>query len=116
MVPVARNKTNGRYDLQFTALLCSAAAGCPRRPNAPRDFAALRYIFRRDPTRPGAFAEARVNRNGEALPRPRAFASEINYYCAFIRRGLPLLLLWRDWPGLHVNRLSNRSPATCHFA
>jgi pimeloyl-ACP methyl ester carboxylesterase len=72
-----------------------------------RDFEGLRETFRREPTRPGAFSEADVDRYVEALARPRALTSAISYYRAFVQHGLaerrllrridaPVLVIWGE--------------------
>jgi epoxide hydrolase 4 len=71
-------------------------------------FASLRQVFRRDPVRPSAFPDAVVDRYVEAMARPRAVTSAINYYRAFVRKGLregtrtmqriecPVLVVWGE--------------------
>jgi pimeloyl-ACP methyl ester carboxylesterase len=72
-----------------------------------RDFAGLRETFRREPTRPGAFSEADIDRYVEAMARPRALTGAINYYRAFVQHGLaerrllrridaPVLVIWGE--------------------
>jgi pimeloyl-ACP methyl ester carboxylesterase len=72
------------------------------------DFAALRVPFRRDPVRPGAFDEAEIERLVTAMARPGALTAAINYYRAFVRKGLregtrglrridcPVLVIWGE--------------------
>ncbi len=46
----------------------------------------MRYVFRDDPVRPGAFGEGDIDRYVEALSRPGALTAAINYYRALARR------------------------------
>ncbi len=71
-------------------------------------FAALRWIWRRDPRRAGAFPPQDVERYIEALSRPGALRSAIHYYRALGRRrrsehqrqlrtiDCPTLLIWGE--------------------
>jgi pimeloyl-ACP methyl ester carboxylesterase len=73
-----------------------------------RDFAMLDRTLRRDPVRPGVFTDEDVRLYKEALGRPGALTSAINYYRAVFRGGLrrardevrpltvPTLLLWGE--------------------
>jgi len=100
------------------------------------NFALLEKMLRRDPVRPGAFSDADIRLYKEALVRPGALTSAINYYRAALRhpprtrgrrwpRGLPALLVWGEkdrylgpalaeglgeWvPGIRVARLADAS-------
>jgi pimeloyl-ACP methyl ester carboxylesterase len=73
-----------------------------------RDYAMIRDVFHRDPLRPGAFTQADVKRYVEAMARPGALTGAINYYRAFVRKGLregtrtirpidlPTLVIWGE--------------------
>jgi pimeloyl-ACP methyl ester carboxylesterase len=72
------------------------------------DYAALGWVLRRDPLRPGAFTEADIRKYKEALARPGALTAAINYYRAAFRYHLrnpdanlrpvqcPTLLIWGE--------------------
>jgi pimeloyl-ACP methyl ester carboxylesterase len=71
------------------------------------DFAGLRRMLRTEPLRPGAFSEADIEQYVEALKRPGALTSAINYYRAFVQYGVaerhllrridaPTLVIWGD--------------------
>lgn len=72
------------------------------------DFALLRWAFRNDPRRPDVFAPHEVERYLEALRRPGALRSGLNYYRALFRRrpsrqrrmfgriACPTLLIWGE--------------------
>jgi pimeloyl-ACP methyl ester carboxylesterase len=72
------------------------------------DFAAIRLPFRRDPVRPGAVDAAEIDRLVGAMAQPGALTATINYYRAFIRKGLreglrplrridcPVLVIWGE--------------------
>ena len=113
----------------------------PERLLATGDYRALREVFRREPTRPGAFTEQDIGRYVAAMRRPGAATATINYYRAAVRERLPhprrgatvgtiavpTLLLWGDrdphlgveltrglerWvPGIRVERF----PAASHW-
>jgi len=100
------------------------------------NFAILERMLRRDPVRPGAFTEEDIRLYKEALGRPGALTSAINYYRAAFRHpprtkgrrwpaGLPTLLVWgekdrylapslasgvTEWvSGIRIERLSEAS-------
>jgi len=108
----------------------------PERGMRRGNFALLEKMLRRDPVRPGAFSDADIRLYKEALGRPGAITSAINYYRAALRRpprtrgrrwpaGLPALLVWgekdrylgpalaeglEEWvPGIRVARLADAS-------
>jgi pimeloyl-ACP methyl ester carboxylesterase len=108
----------------------------PERGMRRGNFAVLEKMLRRDPVRPGAFTDEDIRLYKEALARPGALTSAINYYRAALRhpprtrgrrwpRGLPALLVWgakdrylgpalaeglEEWaPGIRVARLSEAS-------
>ncbi len=108
----------------------------PERGMRRGNFALLEKMLRRDPVRPGAFADADIRLYKEALGRPGALTSAINYYRAALRhpprtlgrrwpKGLPALLVWgekdrylgpalaeglEEWvPGLRIARLADAS-------
>ena len=72
------------------------------------NYAALRLPFRRDPVRPGAFTDTDLDGIVEAMARPGALTATINYYRAFLRKGLregtrtirridcPVLVIWGE--------------------
>ena len=71
------------------------------------DFALMKRGFRLDPSRPGAFTRADIDRYVEAFSRPRALTSAINYYRATFRQGpaafgavqridAPTLVVWGE--------------------
>jgi epoxide hydrolase 4 len=110
----------------------------PERAMRRGNFAILEGMLRRDPARHGAFGEEDILLYKEALGRPGALTSAINYYRAAFRypprtkgrrwpTGLPALLVWGEkdrylgptladgvleWvPGIRVERL----PAVSHW-
>ncbi len=88
----------------------AAAFQVPKLPEAilrARDFALLRRVLRRDPSRPGAFTEADIDAYVAAWSQPGALTAAINYYRAAARSRLlargrfqpiqqPTLLIWGD--------------------
>ena len=54
------------------------------------DFAALRWLFRTDPVRRGAFGDQDIERYVEAFRQPGALTGALNYYRAALRRIPPL--------------------------
>jgi pimeloyl-ACP methyl ester carboxylesterase len=108
----------------------------PERGMRRGNFALLETMLRRDPVRPGAFSDADIRLYKEALSRPGALTSAINYYRAALRHpprtrgrrwpeGLRALLVWgekdrylgpalaeglEEWvPGIRVARLAEAS-------
>jgi pimeloyl-ACP methyl ester carboxylesterase len=108
----------------------------PERGMRRGNFAILERMLRRDPVRPGAFTEEDIRLYKEALGRPGALTSAINYYRAAFRypprtkgrrwpAGLPAFLVWgekdrylapsladgvEEWvPGIRVERLPEAS-------
>lgn len=108
----------------------------PERAMRKGNFAVLEKMLRRDPVRPGTFTDEDIRLYKEALARPGALTSAINYYRAALRhpprtRGrrwpesLPALLVWgardrylgpalaeglEEWvPGIRVTRLPEAS-------
>lgn len=71
-------------------------------------FASLRRLFRTDPTRPGAFNDADIEKYVEAFSAPGALTGPINYYRAAVRSGpahvtrnvrpvaAPTLVIWGE--------------------
>ena len=80
----------------------------PERLVAARDFQALRWIFRHQPTRPGAFTAQDIDRYVAAAAQPGALRAAINYYRAAFRANplaqahglrrvdIPTLIIWGD--------------------
>jgi epoxide hydrolase 4 len=79
----------------------------PERVIRAGDFALLRSALGTDPVRPGAFSEEDIERYVEAISRPGALTSTINYYRALLRypretRALlqkveaPVLVIWGE--------------------
>jgi len=80
----------------------------PERLVAARDFQALRWIFRHQPTRPGAFTAQDIDRYVVAAAQPGALRAAINYYRAAFRANplaqahglrrvdIPTLIIWGD--------------------
>ena len=62
----------------------SSSPGCPS-GWAARDFQALRWVLRHQPTRPGAFTAQDIDRYVVAAARPGALRAAINYYRAAFR-------------------------------
>jgi epoxide hydrolase 4 len=72
------------------------------------NFAWLRYNFRNDPVRPGAFNPQDIERYVEALSRPGALTAAMNYYRALFRQTpaqvrrqlrkveIPVLVIWGE--------------------
>ena len=71
------------------------------------NFALLRWLFRTDPARPGAFSETDIERYVEAFSRPGALTAAINYYRAAVWQGplrageprrieAPVLVIWGE--------------------
>ena len=72
------------------------------------NFAWLRYNFRNDPVRPGAFNPQDIERYVEALSRPGALTAAMNYYRALFRQPpaqvrrqlrkveIPVLVIWGE--------------------
>ena len=109
----------------------------PERLFRAGNYALLRRTLRREPTRPGAFTDADIERYVEAAARPGSTTATINYYRAAARRRprtmlgdhssivAPTLLIWgeRDahlglhfaegldrWvPGIRVERIPDAS-------
>ncbi|MET0400436.1 MAG: alpha/beta hydrolase [Longimicrobiaceae bacterium] len=91
-------------------MLRSAYAGFFQLPAIPEavlragNFALLERVFRTEPARPGAFTGEDVERYKEALARPGALTSALDYYRAFARRekpavrpiAAPTLLVWGE--------------------
>ena len=80
----------------------------PERLVAARDFQALRWIFRHQPTRPGASTAQDIDRYVAAAAQPGALRAAINYYRAAFRANplaqahglrrvdIPTLIIWGD--------------------
>ena len=80
----------------------------PERLVAARDFQALRWIFRHQPTRPGAFTAQDIDRYVVAAAQPDALRAAIHYYRAAFRANplaqahglrrvdIPTLIIWGD--------------------
>ncbi len=108
----------------------------PERAIRKDGFASLDKMLRRDPVRPGAFADDDIARYKEALARPGALTAALNWYRAALRHpprlpkdrrtiGVPTLVIWgeRDrylgsglaeglerWvPGVRVERIREAS-------
>jgi len=71
------------------------------------DFALLRFVFRRDPVRPGVFISEDIERYIEAIARPGALTATLNYYRALLRKPgetrallqrveAPVLVIWGE--------------------
>ena len=72
------------------------------------DHALLRWLFRTDPRRQGAYTEQDIERYVEAWRQPGALTAAINYYRALVQRGplqpresltpikRPVLVIWGD--------------------
>lgn len=59
----------------------------PERAIAARNYAAIRSLFRNKPAVPGAFSRDDIARYVEAISRPGALTSALNYYRALRLRG-----------------------------
>ncbi|HEX6250485.1 MAG TPA: alpha/beta hydrolase [Gemmatimonadaceae bacterium] len=59
----------------------------PERAIAARNYAAIRSLFRNKPAVPGAFSREDIARYVEAISRPGALTSALNYYRALRLRG-----------------------------
>ena len=80
----------------------------PERLVAARDFQALRWALRRQPTRPGAFTTQDIDRYVAAAAQPGALRAAINYYRASFRANslaqahtlrrvdVPTLIIWGE--------------------
>jgi epoxide hydrolase 4 len=80
----------------------------PERLVAARDFQALRWVLRHQPTRPGAFTAQDIDRYVVAAAQPGALRAAINYYRAAFRANpltqahglrrvdIPTLIIWGD--------------------
>ncbi len=87
------------------------------------NFASLRSVFRNDPVRPGTFSRGDIDRYVEALSRPGALTSAINYYRALPRqtpariRSLsrtieaPVLVIWGEKDRFLIPELADPNPA-----
>jgi pimeloyl-ACP methyl ester carboxylesterase len=82
----------------------------PRLPEAvirSGDFAIMRYVFRRDPVRRGAFTAEDIERYVEAMAQPGALTATLNYYRSLLRSPrqmgtllerieAPVLVIWGE--------------------
>lgn len=67
----------------------------PERALARSDFAALRAIYRDDPTDPRSFTPDEVERHVAALRPPGAMTAAVNYYRALFRGARRAMRTWR---------------------
>jgi pimeloyl-ACP methyl ester carboxylesterase len=82
----------------------------PRLPEAvirAGNFALLRFVFRRDPVRRGAFTAEEIERYVEAMAQPGALTATLNYYRSLLRSPremgtllerieAPVLVIWGE--------------------
>jgi pimeloyl-ACP methyl ester carboxylesterase len=88
---------------------------------AARDFQALRWALRQQPTRPGAFTAQDIDRYVAAAAQPGALRAAVNYYRAAVRANplaqaqtlrrvdIPTLVIWGDQAGPRQSRDSSLS-------
>jgi pimeloyl-ACP methyl ester carboxylesterase len=97
-------KTARQFCRSFYMLLFQAP-WAPEAALRARDFAALRWLFRNDPRRPGAYAAADIDEIVAAASQPGALTAMIDWYRAMLRRrprkrwrpiDQPALVVWGE--------------------